>query len=146
MSKEINYNIPGYWFTNCLVFNATSEYIKLFEEYRLIEKSKRISQLGVMKYVYPGAHHTRYEYIFTQLMLISNIIIAKESIQRNVELPLGSELKEFKEIKAFDFSVTGDILQILALLSNLGHMYDTFFFSKIMLKLDHNICNVKMKK
>lgn len=110
------------------MFNATSEYIKLFEEYRLIEKSKRISQLGVMKYVYPGAHHTRYEYIFTQLMLISNIIIAKESIQRNVELPLGSELKEFKEIKAFDFSVTGDILQILALLSNLGHMYDTFFF------------------
>lgn len=136
MSKEIKYNLPGYGFANCLVFDATSEYIKLFEEYGLIEKSKRISQLGVMKYVYPGAHHTRYEYIFTQLMLISNITIAKGSVQRNVELPLGSELKEFKDIKAFDFSVTGgDILQTLALLSNLGHMYDTFSSSKILLKL-----------
>ena len=136
MSKDIKYNLPGYGFANCLVFGASEKYIDLFEEHGLLEKSKRISQLGVMKYVYPGAHHTRYEYIFTQLMLISNIAVAKGTVQRNVELPLGSELMELKAKSIFGFKVTGgDILQTLSLLSNLGHMYDTFAASKIMLKL-----------
>lgn len=136
MSKDIKYNLPGYGFASCLVFGATEKYIDLFEEHGLIEKAKRISQLGVMKYVYPGAHHTRYEYIFTQLMLISNITVAKGTVQRNVELPLGSELMELKAKNIFGFKVTGgDILQTLALLSNLGHMYDTFASSKILLKL-----------
>lgn len=136
MSKDLKYNLPGYGFANCLIFNATEKYIELFEEYGLIEKTKRTSQLGVMKYVYPGAHHTRYEYIFTQLMLISNIVIAKGTVQRNVELSLGSELMELKAKDIFGFKVTGgDILQTLALLSNLGHMYDTFTSSKIMLKI-----------
>lgn len=136
MSKDLKYNLPGYGFANCLIFNATEKYIELFEEYGLIEKAKRTSQLGVMKYVYPGAHHTRYEYIFTQLMLISNIVIAKGTVQRNVELSLGSELMELKAKDIFGFKVTGgDILQTLALLSNLGHMYDTFTSSKIMLKI-----------
>ena len=63
MSKDIKYNLSGYGFASCLVFGATEKYIDLFEEHGLIEKAKRISQLGVMKYVYPGAHHTRYEYI-----------------------------------------------------------------------------------
>lgn len=135
MSKKIKYNLPGYGFATCLVFDATEEYLNLFEEYGLIEKSKKVSQLGVMKYIYPGAHHTRYEYIFTQMMLISNIVISKGTVQRNVEISLGSELMELKAKDIFDKKVTGgDVLQILPLLSNLGHMYDTFAASKIFLK------------
>lgn len=135
MSKNIKYNLPGYGFATCIVFDATEKYLNLFEEYGLIEKSKKVSQLGVMKYIYPGAHHTRYEYIFTQMMLISNIVISKGTVQRNVEISLGSELMELKAKDIFDKKVTGgDVLQILPLLSNLGHMYDTFAASKNFLK------------
>ena len=127
MGKEIEYNLPGYGFASCLIFPATKKYIEMFEQKGLIEKSKNVSQLGVMKYVYPGAHHTRYEYVFTQLMLISNITITKGRVQRSVEVSLGSEINELEAKSIFGFKVTGgDILQTLALLSNLGHMYDTF--------------------
>lgn len=135
MSKKIKYNLPGYGFATCLVFDATEKYLNLFEENGLIEKSKKVSQLGVMKYIYPGAHHTRYEYIFTQMMLISNIVISKGTVQRNVEISLGSDLAELKADDIFYKQITGgDILQTLPLLSNLGYMYDTFAASKNFLK------------
>lgn len=86
-----------------------------------------------MRYVYPGAHHTRYEYIFTQLLLISNITITKGIEKRNVELSLGSTLNEFED---FNINATGgDIMQCLAILNNAGHMYDTFSSSKLLTRL-----------
>ena len=84
-----------------------------------------------MKYVYPGAHHTRYEYVFTQLMLISNI--AKSDTCRNVELSLSANLAEYEQL---GHSLSGSaLMQCLAILSNAGHMYDTFTASRILLRL-----------
>ena len=97
MSTKISYNLPGHGFSNCIVFDNASKLCELLDNHGIIEKSKNINQLGTMKYVYPGAHHTRYEYMFTQLMLISSVVTNKNTDeQRNTELSLGSYLKEFE--------------------------------------------------
>ncbi len=60
----------------------------------------------------------------------------KRIVQRNVELPLGSELQKLKAKTIFGTKTTEeDILQTLVLLSNLGHMYGTFTYSKILLQI-----------
>lgn len=131
MSREISYNLPGYGFANCYLFGETVDLYDLLDNNGIIEKTKKTYQLGTMKYVYPGAHHTRYEYIFTQWMLISNIVVSKGG--RNVELSLSSSLKEF-ETRGWSLS-GGTVMQCLALLSNMGHMYDTFTSSRILFRL-----------
>lgn len=131
MSREIEYNLPGYGFANCLLFGEAVELMDILENRGLIEKTKNICQLGTMRFVYPGAHHTRYEYIFTQLMLISNIVATK-GVRRNVEISLSSALGEYE---TFGYKISGGaLLQCLAMLSNVGHMYDTFTASRILLR------------
>lgn len=133
MSKEIKYNLPGYGFASCYLFDTANRVMELLDKHDLIEKTQATCQLGTMRFIYPGAHHTRYEYIFTQLMLINNVSLTKGSAQRNVELSLGSSVNEFD---SFSFKATGsDIMQCLAILSNAGHMYDTFTTTKILVKL-----------
>lgn len=131
MVSEISYNLPGHGFAKCYVIGQTNELIEMLDSAGFIEKSKNVCQLGTMKYVYPGAHHTRYEYIFTQLLLISNIAVSEGT--RSVELSLKSNLNEY-ESKGYNVSGS-EILQFLAVLTNVGHMYDTFTASRILLRL-----------
>lgn len=132
MIREITYNLPGYGFANCFLIGQAVDLMDMFESTDVIEKMQNTCQLGTMKYVYPGAHHTRYEYVFTQLMLISNIA-SVENARRNIELSLSSNLKEY-ESKGFNISGSA-LMQCLAILSNAGHMYDTFTADKVILRL-----------
>lgn len=132
MIRELPYNLPGYGFANCYLLGQTVELIDLFESAGLVEKMQNTCQLGTMKYVYPGAHHTRYEYVFTQLMLISNIARSSNK-QRNVELSLSANLSEYESL---DYKLSGSaLMQCLAILSNAGHMYDTFTSAKIFMRM-----------
>ena len=132
MTNQISYNLPGFGFANCALFPEAEKLYSLLEKKGILEKTKNTYQLGTMRFVYPGAHHTRYEYIFTQLMLISSVVTTKRE-KRKIDISLGSVLKEYKPLKC---KVTGGtVMQMLALLSNMGHMYDTFTSSKILLRL-----------
>lgn len=132
MAKQISYNLPGFGFANCALFPEAEALYSLLEKKGILEKTKNTYQLGTMRFVYSGAHHTRYEYIFTQLMLISSVVTTKRE-KRKIDISLGSNLKEYKPLKC---KVTGGtVLQMLALLSNMGHMYDTFTSSRILLRL-----------
>jgi len=132
MIKEISYNLPGYGFANCFLMGQAVELMALFEDVGVIEKMQNTCQLGTMKYVYPGAHHTRYEYVFTQLMLISNIA-STEITNRNTELSLSANLNEY-DLIGCEIS-GGALMQCLAILSNAGHMYDTFTADRILVRL-----------
>ena len=131
MGNTLTYNLPGYGFSECTLFQNSEQFYSLFDEQGIIKKTQEICQLGTMKYVYPGAHHTRYEYIFTQLMLINSVVTNKGKI-RNIELSLGSCLKEFKNISKI---TGGDIMQCIAILGNCGFMYDTFTSDMIIMRL-----------
>ena len=74
MIRTISYNLPGYGFASCYLIGQAIDLMDMLEDAGVLEKMKNTCQLGTMKYIYPGAHHTRYEYVFTQLMLISNVI------------------------------------------------------------------------
>lgn len=132
MIKELSYNLPGYGFANCFLMGQAVELMELFEDIGVIEKMQNTCQLGTMKYVYPGAHHTRYEYVFTQLMLISNIA-STEIANRNTELSLSANLHEYDQLGC-EIS-GGALMQCLAILSNAGYMYDTFTADRILLRL-----------
>lgn len=132
MIEELSYNLPGYGFANCFLMGQAIDLMRMLEDIGIIEKTQNTCQLGTMRYVYPGAHHTRYEYIFTQLMLISNIA-ATETKHRNTELSLSSNLKEYEQLGA-EIS-GGALMQCLSMLSNAGHMYDTFTADKILLRV-----------
>lgn len=132
MIRDLSYNLPGYGFAKCYLIGQAIDAMDLFETNGIIEKMKNTCQLGTMRYVYQGAHHTRYEYVFTQLMLISNVASADYN-QRNVELSLTSNLGEYEEL---GHKVSGSaLMQCLAILSNAGHMYDTFTASRILMRI-----------
>lgn len=138
--KELSYNLPGYGFAKCFLIGQAIDAMDLLESNQIIERMQNTCQLGTMRYVYPGAHHTRYEYVFTQLMLISNIASA-DNYQRNIEVSLSSNLGEY-EILGYKLSGSS-LMQCLALLSNAGHMYDTFTASKILLRILNESRNSK---
>lgn len=131
MIEELSYNLPGYGFAKCYIMGQAIDLMNLLSGAGLIEKMQGTCQLGTMKYVYPGAHHTRYEYVFTQLLLISNVV-SVEKIRYGVDFSKTSELKEYEEI---DKISGGAVMQCLAILSNAGHMYDTFTSSRILMQL-----------
>lgn len=131
MVRDLSYNLPGYGFANCYLIGEAIDVMDMLDEDRIVEKMQKTCQLGTMKYVYPGAHHTRYEYVFTQLMLISNIATSDNC--RNIELSMSSSLAEYEQ---YGYKLSGSaLMQCLSILSNAGHMYDTFTASRILLRL-----------
>ena len=82
MTKQLSYNLPG--FANCILFSEAEDLYCLLEKKSILEKAKNTYQLGTMRFVYPGAHHTRYEYIFTQLMLFGCIMKIQKRSESNV--------------------------------------------------------------
>ncbi len=92
-----------------------------------------------MKHVYNGAHHTRYEYLFMQLLLISEINNNKKKIEIIEDVGLGTMKEEFGKHKGK--APTGaEIIQILIYLANIGHFPDTFASSKVIM---HYLCKGK---
>lgn len=132
MVRTISYNLPGYGFASCYLMGQAIDLIDMLEDTGILEKMKNTCQLGTMKYVYPGAHHTRYEYVFTQLMLISNVI-SVENPQYSVDFARTSNLGEYEELGC-ELS-GGATMQCLAILSNIGHMYDTFTSARMVMNL-----------
>ena len=132
MIKEISYNLPGYGFASCYLLGQAIDLMDMLEDADILEKMKNTCQLGTMKYIYPGAHHTRYEYVFTQLMLISNVVSSENPLY-TVDFARTSNLSEYEELKC---QISGGaVMQCLAILSNIGHMYDTFTSAKMVMKL-----------
>lgn len=132
MIRTIAYNLPGYGFASCHLMGQAIDLMDMLEDTGILEKMKNTCQLGTMKYIYPGAHHTRYEYVFTQLMLISNVI-SVENPQYDVDFARTSILKEYEELGC-EIS-GGAVMQCLAILSNIGHMYDTFTSARMVMNL-----------
>lgn len=131
MIEELSYNLPGYGFAKCYIMGQAIDLMNLLSGAGLIEKMQGTCQLGTMKYVYPGAHHTRYEYVFTQLLLISNVV-SVENVRYGVDFSQTSNLREYEDLGEVS---GGTVMQCLAILSNAGHMYDTFTSSRILLQL-----------
>lgn len=110
---------------------ATELYEQL-ESIGIIERIKEIPQLGVIK-VSKKLAKTRYDYIMLQLYLHQLI---RNALQGQLRLTYNNivKSKEFREDYNFntkdDKPTIGDILQLLTIIYNIGHFYNTFTASR----------------
>jgi len=133
MSQKLKYNIPGYGYITADIYNNTTELFNILNYYSHDKRLRDSDQLGVMRRVYPGAHHTRYEYVFLQWALLSELVKVKKSAETNYGLNSG--LKEISKMPMLSDKPTGgDILQSLILLANAGHLPETFTTSRALLQ------------
>lgn len=133
MNKQQRYNLPGFGYVRVRLF-PTAKYVFTFlDNYDHLQHLKSIDHLGPIRQVLPGAHHTRYEYLMAQLSIITEL--CHLSGQLPAGLSLTRDRNTFGEIS--DVSSTpsnGEILMILALLGNIGHLPSTFSGERALMK------------
>ncbi|WMJ75386.1 hypothetical protein RCC89_19805 [Cytophagaceae bacterium ABcell3] len=131
MPKKISYNVPGIGNLTANLFNYTINLYDFIDQYGHIKRFRRIHQLGRLIDVFQGAHHNRYEYVFLQLSLISELCANKNS-----DLGLSGK-REFcgKMSNDSKYPSTGELLQCLVLLNNMGYLEGTFSTSRAWLTL-----------
>ncbi len=117
-----NYNIPGNGEFTTNIFRHTEYLIEFLENYGHIDRLRNISQLGRLRDIFPGAHHNRYEYVFLQWTLISEI-----SKQKGNNYGFSSERLFFDKISnSSKYPSSSEIIQCLILLTNIGYSDGTF--------------------
>jgi len=129
-SQELQYNIVSQGSLRTILYGYPNRLFKL-SEYGYEEKLHNMKQLGALQNYLRGAHHTRYEYVFLQWTL------THEMCQRNKGSGLGSKLNyDFADFKIGNKNATkAEILQMLSILTNIGHLPATFTSSSVLLTL-----------
>lgn len=133
MNVEIvRYNLPGFGMLEVSLYPYTQVLYDFLKPHEYEKKFHETNQLGSLRDVFPGSHHTRYEYIFLQWSLIC-------ALQRQKGLGLSSKnRKEFGKFPSFAENPSGaEILQCLVLLCNMGHFPETFASSRALQNLLH---------
>lgn len=105
--------------------------IKVYDflnEYKYDEKFHSLKQLGAIQYFFKGAHHTRYEYIFLQWMIVNEMKNKAKGLGLNTEI--NSKNKSFI-LKGHKPPTKAELLQCLTVLTNMGHFPVTYSASKI---------------
>lgn len=125
-SRKLTYNIPGCGNLTANIFDYTQSVYDFLDSYGHIGRFRRINQLGRLREVFQGAHHNRYEYVFLQLSLISELCEHKKS-----DLGLSSTRDFCGQVSSLEKPPTlGELLQCLVLLSNMGYLEGTFATSR----------------
>lgn len=133
-SEELQYNIVSQGSLRTFRYGYPNMLFSLLTEYGYEEKLHETKQLGALQNYLRGAHHTRYEYVFLQWTLIH------EMCKRNKGSGLASNLNsDFNALKIGNKHPSkAEILQMLAILTNIGHLPATFTSSSVLLKLLNN--------
>ena len=113
------------------IYPYATELYEELEHIGIINRVKEIPQLGVIK-VAKRLAKTRYDYIMLQLYLHQMI---KNHLQGHLRWTYNNYVaakefrKDYKYIKKDKPSI-GDILQLLTIVYNIGHFYNTFTASR----------------
>lgn len=103
----------------------------------VIDRLMHIPQLGVIK-TSKKLSKTRYDYIMLQLYLHQ---LVKNNLQSQLRLTYNNSVKakEFRTDYMYDIKdktpTIGDILQILTIIYNIGHFYNTFTSSRAIIMI-----------
>lgn len=127
------YNLPGFGMVRVRLFPHALHVYEFLEGYGHVEHLKTLDQLGPIRQVLPGAHHTRYEYLMAQWAIITELCHLRGPLPTG--LSLGSPRKEFGSIPSITGQPSnGEVLMVLALLGNVGHLPSTFSGERAFLK------------
>ena len=127
------YNLPGFGYLRVPIYPYAEAVVNFLEKYNHISVLKEIDQLGPIRQVLPGAHHTRFEYLMAQWAIIT------ELCQLSGPLPAGISLSRTQSIFGSIDEVDGlpshgEVLMVLALLGNIGHLPSTFSGERALIK------------
>lgn len=136
MNKEtitLEYHVPQLGKVTARLYPSAAESYRLLDHYSHIDRMREIDQLGVIRNVYEGAHHSRWEYVMVQLGLIHHLSTLKDE-ETGVKVTSGMGLTS-ENIGILDRRPSGtEILQIWALLFNAGHLPGTFATERALLR------------
>jgi len=122
--KVIEYQIPRLGKLTANLYPTAQIAYQLLDIGKHIERMKHNPQLGIIRSVYEGAHHTRWEYVVTQLYIVDHL---------NRFGPKGIGLSN-NTPKIRGKNISGaDILQVWVLLLNAGHLLGTFATERALL-------------
>ena len=125
----LEYHVPQLGKVSAMLCPWCKRTYDLLDKCGHIDRLRRIDQLGVIRNVYEGVHHSRWEYVMLQLSLICTLRKDDES----KGLGLSSTGKILGE------EVSGcDILQMWTLLFNAGHLPGTFATERALLRYCRN--------
>lgn len=138
----LNYNVPQLGKVTSRLYDEAVNCYDFLDYYSYIEKMKTTDQLGVIRGIHEGAHHSRWEYVMVQLSLIHQLSTLKDDdTGRNVANGLGLQ----KKINFLGHEISGaGILQIWILLFNSGHLPGTYSTERGILRHYEN--NNKFQK
>lgn len=127
------YNLPGFGLVRTCLYPTAKRFYDFVDNYDHVKCLSDIDQLGPIRQVLPGAHHTRYEYLMAQLAIIT------ELCQLKGPLPTGLSLTRCRDTFGTLEGVrkgpsNGEILMVLALLGNIGHLPSTFSGERAFMK------------
>lgn len=127
------YNLPGFGLVRIRLYPNVQKIFDFLEKYQHITHLKDLNQLGAIRQVLPGAHHTRYEYLMAQLAIITELCYLRGQLPAGISM--GRRRRTFGEIPSIGALPTnGEILMILALLGNIGHLPTTFSGERALIK------------
>ena len=122
---------------NIALYSYASELYKELDSINIIKREKEVPQLGVIK-VKKKLKKTRYDYIMLQLYLHQLI---KNKLQNQLRLTYNNPIKDkefgtdFLYKKEEGNPTVGDIIQLLTIVYNIGHFYNTFTSSRAIIMM-----------
>ena len=114
------------------VYPYTTELLDELKNIKILNRLKEVPQLGTIK-VSKKLIKTRYDYIMLQLYLHQ---LVKGNLKRFLKLTYNNRVKEkefsgnYKYVSNSEEPTIGDVLQILTIVYNIGHFYNTFTASR----------------
>ncbi|WP_196297316.1 hypothetical protein [Methanosarcina barkeri] len=123
--------MPGLGKLSAQLYESSHDAYSLLYSNGHIERMRNIEQLGVIHNVYEGVHHSRWEYVMTQLGLLHRLYPSDKKMG-------GRPLEGWglnSDIEFLDKKLSGlEVIQIWILLSNSGHLPGTFSSEKALMK------------
>ena len=135
MTKHINleYYLPQIGKITCRLYQPSSTICyKVLDDFNHIKRLKKIDHLGIIRKIYEGAHHTRWEYVMVQLGLLHRLREVTSDENREIPIKLGLSAKAF-EFGGYKIS-GAQILQMWVMLLNSGHLPYTFASERALMK------------
>ncbi len=89
MNQNLEYHVPQLGKISIKLYPFATETYNLLDHYGHIDRMRKIDQLGVIRSVYEGAHHSRWEYVMVQLSLIHQLSSIKHDANPGSSAGLG---------------------------------------------------------
>jgi len=115
---RLSYSIPLIGLVEIKLGKYPMQFYQFLEKKNEIGRLQNLEHLGVLQSLFPGMHHTRWDYTNTMLYLVQQFAESKLE-----------GLSTEKKINGLSLSGR-DIMQLLALSANIGHLPGTFAVEK----------------